>query len=268
MGHVTQYTRRKGDATCFNPAKLEKHHRTKNCPCTERDYECDFGYMRKYNHGPCERDPEVPETSLITERDCPHDGVYVVSNGYRLVAGNTCQGGIQLGATVYPCRNGVLGVSVHGWMVLLLIIALIIGMSVITYKSAKDPDAEFEKFSTRHFGDGSSMYGDGIKGFVKGVLFTIGAVVMTALGKSRSTGSPFAASRADYYAPVKEDFVPDTIGEAEEYTNDEEEEYWGEEEEELEATPVTLVDTKMTTPMKELPQVPLIAQPPTQGDVV
>lgn len=48
---MTEYTRRKGDAACFNPDKLEKKHRRKNCACTERDYECDFGYMRKFNHG-------------------------------------------------------------------------------------------------------------------------------------------------------------------------------------------------------------------------
>lgn len=196
-----------------------------------------------------------------------------MSNGYRLVAGDTCEGGVQLGPTMYPCRNGVLGVSMHGWLVLLLIVSLIIGMSVITYKSARDPNAEFEKFATRHFGDGPSPHGDGIKGAVKGALFSIGEVVMMAVGKASSSSA--YSSRGDLYSPVKADFVPDTIGLAEEVSGsgddgeDEEEEYWGEEEE-LEATPVAMIDPKMTTPMKELPSVPRISQPPSQGhgDVV
>ena len=232
--------------------------------------------LKPFNTGPCERDLEVPESALDVGRHCPKEGLYAVSNGYRLVAGNTCVGGVQLGPTMFPCRNGVLGVSMHGWLVLLLIIGLIIGMSVITYKSSHDPEAEFEKFSTRHFGDGPSPHGEGVKGFVKGLLLSIGALVMRAVGKAKSP----AAYRPDYYAPVKEDFVPETIGMTDGYDSqetpaeEEEEEYWGEEAEELEAEPVNLIDTqmtmdpKLTTPMKELPSVPRIAQPPSHGDVV
>ncbi len=44
LGHKVTYTRRKREAACFNPQKLETAVTHDNCACTEEDFECDYGY--------------------------------------------------------------------------------------------------------------------------------------------------------------------------------------------------------------------------------
>merc|ERR1712025_299563 len=46
LGHRLELTRRKRSAQCYNPVKHEKIITRYNCPCTEIDYECDYGYKR------------------------------------------------------------------------------------------------------------------------------------------------------------------------------------------------------------------------------
>ena len=59
LGHRTEYTRRKRESQCFNPEALERVEVKENCECTEEDFECDYGYMRKVTGGPCVPDPDV-----------------------------------------------------------------------------------------------------------------------------------------------------------------------------------------------------------------
>jgi len=193
LGHVTTYTRRKQSTACFNPLEFERKYVMQNCTCTDQDYECDFGYMRKVNHGPCVRDPTVSNDTLMLGT-CPPSGFYAVSNGYRLVAGNTCKGGKQLGPTMYPCTNGVLGVSYHGWFVLFIIVGLVLGMSVITYRSKERDDAK--NFGTQHFGDGDidPTFGKDTKGKFVQIMYYIGknvvyvaGVLRTSLSKAKSS---------------------------------------------------------------------------------
>lgn len=46
LGHTVQYTRRKADSQCYNPQEFERKTALDHCPCTEADYQCDYGYER------------------------------------------------------------------------------------------------------------------------------------------------------------------------------------------------------------------------------
>ena len=72
-------------STCFNGQEYERVEFRKNCACAEEDYECDFGYERSSDNGPC---VAIMAISNAAPKDC--SGFYTVSNGYRLVAGDTC----------------------------------------------------------------------------------------------------------------------------------------------------------------------------------
>ncbi|KAJ3513798.1 hypothetical protein NLJ89_g2750 [Agrocybe chaxingu] len=91
MGHMQWYKRRKPEANCYVGEKFKDPvvHED-NCKCTERDYECDFNYVRKGDK--C--DPVGPER--IPAGVCARpDGTYLGSSGYRKISGNTCVDGVK-----------------------------------------------------------------------------------------------------------------------------------------------------------------------------
>ena len=92
LGHQTRYTRRRRAAACFNGEEYERAEFRKNCPCAEDDYECDYGYERASDGGPC---VAIMAVSSAPPQECR--GTYTVSSGYRLVAGDTCDpsGGVD-----------------------------------------------------------------------------------------------------------------------------------------------------------------------------
>jgi len=119
-----RYTRRRRASTCFNGQEYERVEFRKNCACAEEDYECDFGYERSSDNGPC---VAIMAISNAPPKDCK--GQYTVSNGYRLIAGDTCDSsqGVDHLHTKFRCP-GIFGspaeVSGGGWLVLLLLLGL------------------------------------------------------------------------------------------------------------------------------------------------
>ena len=53
LGHQVRYTRRRRAAACFNGEQYERSEFRKTCPCVDDDYECDYGYERSSDGGPC-----------------------------------------------------------------------------------------------------------------------------------------------------------------------------------------------------------------------
>eukprot|EP00331_Platyophrya_macrostoma_P012271 CAMPEP_0176421916 /NCGR_PEP_ID=MMETSP0127-20121128/9447_1 /TAXON_ID=938130 /ORGANISM="Platyophrya macrostoma, Strain WH" /LENGTH=888 /DNA_ID=CAMNT_0017802715 /DNA_START=25 /DNA_END=2691 /DNA_ORIENTATION=+ len=105
MGHKITYVRRKRQAECFNPQEFDKIYDYKNCQCTEEDWECDLGYERTKDDGPCVLSAGK-EISYEPPEEC--DGYYTISSGYRKVAGNTCEGGVNHEAMKFPCPSKIL----------------------------------------------------------------------------------------------------------------------------------------------------------------
>ncbi|KAI9709845.1 MAG: vacuolar protein sorting/targeting protein PEP1 [Chrysothrix sp. TS-e1954] len=91
MGHTQSFKRRKQDADCVidkEGEEPEPDNKSKTCPCTEEDYECDFNFVRsKDGKRECK-----PVTGLLPPAGaCKNqDDTYMGSSGYRLIPGNTC----------------------------------------------------------------------------------------------------------------------------------------------------------------------------------
>ena len=104
MGRRQWYMRRKPDADCVVQQKFrdpESHADT--CRCTERDYECDFGFTRGLD-GRCER--TGPEHIAPDQCQAPGE-TYLGSSGYRRIPGDSCTPhGTPLDERVRrPCRD-------------------------------------------------------------------------------------------------------------------------------------------------------------------
>lgn len=87
MGHKQWYKRRKPDADCFIQDKFhDPEGKEDPCPCTDADYECDFGFSRDAR-GEC----VATGSEHIPAGACAKpDDTYLGSSGYRKVPGNTC----------------------------------------------------------------------------------------------------------------------------------------------------------------------------------
>lgn len=84
--------RRKRESECFNGDKFERKTVIEKCECTEEDWECDIGYERKSDDGPC-----LPIEGNSTDFSAPEScsDYYYVSQGYRRIAGDQCEGGVD-----------------------------------------------------------------------------------------------------------------------------------------------------------------------------
>ncbi|CAD8167582.1 unnamed protein product [Paramecium pentaurelia] len=108
FGRKIKYIRRKREAKCFNQEEIDKKFFIETCPCIEDDWECDFGFYRKIEGGPC-----VPIADKFEEDDTPDllkppvncKQTYMKTQGYRKVSGDYCQGGIDLSPVETPCPN-------------------------------------------------------------------------------------------------------------------------------------------------------------------
>ena len=102
LGSKIIYARKKPQARCWiahsNPPQvLQEVH----CQCFRQDYMCDYCFAPKIDDpSTCVLDcpnynPELPPA------DCR--GTYMKTKGYRLVAGNRCQGGVDLRGPIETC---------------------------------------------------------------------------------------------------------------------------------------------------------------------
>jgi hypothetical protein len=94
LGRQKLYTRRKQLAGCLNSQVMEWPVTVKNCTCTEEDYECESGFVRKI--GSLECLPENVADYMFDEDGNP--GVCATAeqfeaDSHRLVSQDTCKGG-------------------------------------------------------------------------------------------------------------------------------------------------------------------------------
>jgi hypothetical protein len=125
LGHQVTYIRRKREAQCFNGEKLERRTFVKHCKCAESDFECDVGYARSLEGGPCNLLSPSSKPSSAVPDVCPSGTSYKVLNGYRRIAGDTCSGGVDRSPTELPCPRSL---SHTGAIVLFIVLCLIIGL--------------------------------------------------------------------------------------------------------------------------------------------
>ena len=103
LGHETKYTRRKRDAACITGKFHARKSFVRDCPCSEEDYECDIDYHRpdwdSQKNAACKIDdgtaPNITNSILHQCSRTDSKGMYYEPNGYRMVAGDTCAGGVS-----------------------------------------------------------------------------------------------------------------------------------------------------------------------------
>jgi len=95
LGEKISIVRKVPTADCYDPTNFKPKIESKPCPCTRDDYLCDFCYeLRIAANGSqtCELDPACAGLTLYNPDDCR-----TVSRGYRIVPGDKCIGGLDLG---------------------------------------------------------------------------------------------------------------------------------------------------------------------------
>ena len=93
MGQKQWYKRRKAGAKCFVGKKFEDPvAQFDPCPCTDKDFECDYNFEWNEEHTEC-----VPAGTMpVPEGQCKDaNDEYKGSSGYRLVPGNKCEKGVD-----------------------------------------------------------------------------------------------------------------------------------------------------------------------------
>ncbi|KAA0154607.1 hypothetical protein FNF27_01514 [Cafeteria roenbergensis] len=137
LGHKVQYVRRKRLATCFNGEELERSRELSHCECTEMDFECDVGYKRDLQGGPCVRDLSVPATAAIP-MNCPAGATYMITDGYRKVSGDTCAGGVTHPGvpTLCPDSSWHHNLAPSRWILLIGSLTVAIGLCAVQYSQS------------------------------------------------------------------------------------------------------------------------------------
>jgi len=101
LGRQFQYTRRKQHSECFNGEDFEGVIIAKSCPCTEADYECDVGWEMDKNEFCVKK--FHPYSDEQKKRDCEVFGEWYETQGYRLIPGDRCVGGLQVAPKARGC---------------------------------------------------------------------------------------------------------------------------------------------------------------------
>ncbi|KAL0488957.1 vacuolar protein sorting protein VPS10, partial [Acrasis kona] len=132
MGRQVDYTRRKADRTCLSPSSVDfTPSNVRNCACTKRDYTCDLYYKRDYKESQgsdlvCK--PVKDDQETINKIPDPCNGYYTRTQGYLKVAGDTCEGGLDLNPVLIKCPSGI---SVFGVILLLFFLFILLSFTTI-----------------------------------------------------------------------------------------------------------------------------------------
>lgn len=101
LGRKFEYTRRKQESECFNGEDFEGVIIAQSCPCTEADYECDVGWEMDKNEFCVKK--FHPYSQEQKKRDCEVFGEWYETQGYRLIPGDRCKGGLQVASKARGC---------------------------------------------------------------------------------------------------------------------------------------------------------------------
>lgn len=121
MGREVFYKRRIADKVCQNGDAFEQSILSNDCTCREEDWECDVGFKR-LKSGIC---TSIKKKVVTVPQVC--DGTYVISSGYRKVAGDSCLNGVQYQDMQIPCQK-------NSKSMLMLLIAFILCLILYTIK--------------------------------------------------------------------------------------------------------------------------------------
>ncbi len=124
FGRQTYYYRRKRTADCFVGEKIvQPHSVSKNCSCTDADFECEFNHYRDAS-GKCVLYPGVTPLSTDEEGQCwasDTDGYWYERTNVRKIPYSTCSGGNRPDrGTAHICSNNIAGHGFFWWATVIL----------------------------------------------------------------------------------------------------------------------------------------------------
>ena len=124
FGRQTYYYRRKRRAECFVGEKIvQPHSVSRNCPCTEADFECEFNHYRDAQ-GNCVLYPGVSPYMTDVEGQCmaeDSDGYWYTRTNVRKIPYSTCTGGIRPDrGERHACSNNLAAHGFFWWATVLL----------------------------------------------------------------------------------------------------------------------------------------------------
>ncbi|CAD8155036.1 unnamed protein product [Paramecium octaurelia] len=99
FGKKVTYMRKRREAACYNPEQLERIMSVTPCQCSQEDYECDLGFVMTNQQ--CT--PINGTLNIDPPAQC--DEYYTVSSGYRKIAGDICEGGVEHISMRFTCPN-------------------------------------------------------------------------------------------------------------------------------------------------------------------
>lgn len=162
MGHTVHYVRRKPDHACFNPVEFERPKGFQHCACTREDFECDYGYQIE----DIADDVTTDEKCIVMKQGPRHDDItkdiemkdctggatrYTITQGYRRVPGDTCEGGTNWDPVVLPCNLPSSTASHVGKIILVILVLIAVTLAIVTCANKFDLFDKFhwkEKFAS------------------------------------------------------------------------------------------------------------------------
>jgi len=134
MGQQVTYSRRIRAANC-NDTRGELLLNSSTCPCAMEDYECDFGFVAGTG-GTCTVAGALPPSPPAICKD-----TYEKSQGFRIVPGDKCEGGLDKRPQVLQCPELPPGKSSSskGWVAVVVIIVALVVVGLISFIVYRDP---------------------------------------------------------------------------------------------------------------------------------
>eukprot|EP01112_Ceratiomyxa_fruticulosa_P007134 TRINITY_DN1841_c0_g1_i1.p1 TRINITY_DN1841_c0_g1~~TRINITY_DN1841_c0_g1_i1.p1 ORF type:complete len:784 (+),score=154.86 TRINITY_DN1841_c0_g1_i1:207-2558(+) len=140
LGRKQVYSRRQRYAECYNSRDTDHLINSTNCQCNFEDYECDFGFVPEYVSNPTNGDPSGRicaynlNSPILPDppANCPTGTTYLVSKGYRKIAGDTCTGGVSyiFDPVTKNCPAGTTGPTSKTWVGIIIALFIIVALGV------------------------------------------------------------------------------------------------------------------------------------------
>lgn len=143
LGQQVTYTRRKRTSQCWNGEKFERPVVQKRCTCTQADFACDIGFVRKVGSTEC----TFGGPDMMPERFVPTlcSGTFSTS-AYRKVSGDQCEGGWQPVPAEVPCPALRLHAGHLKWV---LLAVLLVGIAYMTCGRSGSPGPNLGDFAAK-----------------------------------------------------------------------------------------------------------------------
>merc|ERR1712070_550510 len=139
LGRHILYRRRKQLAERLNNKDLEWPRDTKNCTCTQENFECDEGFHRGIESMECV--PEHPSDFFEDDDGRPgvcHNRDFYAIDAYRIVSGDSCTGGWVPAKYHLQCKEirEIALATTHrsrliSWSLFFKALAVVLGLAVV-----------------------------------------------------------------------------------------------------------------------------------------